>query len=339
MELSFEDVEKYLEQIFTQNKIIDVDSKTLIFKFPGVFVRAKAKYFYDREYKRSLEEGLLSNEGMKKVLETRNLITAEDKQTLISLKNKLAAQKLLLAKTTKVKANQDRIKVIIHDLEDKIRQIELKERSKLSMTAENKAEESKLLFLCWASTFEFYSDKLLWPEFDIFLQEHSIEFRLRVMSEFMLFYSGISTSIIRTIARSGLWRIRYVTSLKTSEPLFGVPTSEYTNDMLNLAYWSHYYQNIYEMLPDSQPPEHIIEDDEALDAYMHDYYEEQKRDNVSRRSRKSPGRMISAFDAQEVIVTRSNELYEDIEYDTPKESQAIKDRVLIKKKAGGHSSH
>jgi hypothetical protein len=156
---------------------------------------------------------------------------------------------------------------------------------------------------------------------------------MHVLSEFMLFYGGISTSIIRAIARGSLWRIRYVTSMKTSEPLFGVPASQYTNDMLSLAYWSHYYQNVFEMLPDSQPPEDIIADDEALDAYLKDYYDEQKRESLGRRHHKPiRGGKLSAFDKDEVIVTRANEMYEDIVYDESRESRAIQDRNLISKK-------
>jgi len=103
--------------------------------------------------------------------------------------------------------------------------------------------------------------------------------------------------------------------------------------MLNLAYWSHYYQNIYEMMPEDQPNEDIIEDDEALDAYLKDYYKERTQDVAARKSKRNMGTgKLSAFDNNEVIVTKANELYEDIEYDKPREAQAIKDRNLIKKK-------
>jgi CRISPR/Cas system-associated endoribonuclease Cas2 len=338
MELTHEEIDKYLEQVFAGTKIVDIGSDIVVFKFPDILTRMKARRIYEYEYQHSLEEGLLSTEAMKKLVESRHLITDEERNQVSSLKSKLDGQKVLLAKSTKVKANQDRIKKIIYDLEDQIRIIEYKERSKLSMTAENKAEEGRIYYLCWASTFNFYTDKLHWPDYDLFLHERDIEFRIRITSEFILFYSGIPTSIIRFIARSSLWRIRYVTSIKTAEPLFGVPTSEYTNDMLNLAYWSHYYQNVYEMLPDSQPPEDIIDDDDALDAYLKDYYDEQKREMMGRRRHKPiKGGKLSAFDKDEVIVTRASELYEDITYDKPRESQAIQDRNLITKKTS-HST-
>ena len=57
-----------------------------------------------------------------------------------------------------------------------------------------------------------------------------------------------------------------ITAVKTSDPLFGIPISDYSVDQLMVLYWSHYYQSIYEMLPDDRPEETIIEDDAALDA-------------------------------------------------------------------------
>ena len=332
MDLTHEEVERYLEQICSRLKIIDIGDKSVLFKYPDVYTMMKARRIYDLEYKTSIDEGLISVDDMRKIIKERKLISDADQKKLNSLKSKLEAQRILLAKTTRIKANQERIKNIIHELGSKIREAEYKERSKLSMTAETKAEEAKLLYLCWSHCYNFDTDELYWPTYNDFTEELDAKFRESLISEFMLFYSGIPTTYIRAIARNNLWRIRYVTSLKTSEPLFGVSTSDYSSDMLNLVYWSHYYQNIYEMMPEDQPSELIIEDDEALDAYLSDYYKERTQDVAARKSQKGNKGKLSAFNSQEVIVTKANELYEDIEYDKPREAQAIKDRNLINKR-------
>lgn len=332
MDLTHEEIEKYVEQISSGTKIVDIENKTIIFKHSDLAIWMKARMIYEREYKTSLSEGLLSVKEMKKIINDRQMITDKERKELSSLESKLEAQKILLGKTTKVRANQDRIKGVIHGLEDKILVIKYKEQSKLTMTAETKSEEAKLLYLCWASSHDLETDERYWSTNDDFLKETDLVFRQRVVSEFILFYSGINSSYIRSIAKSNIWRIRYTTSLKLSEPLFGVPTSKYTNDMLNLAYWSHFYQNIYEMMPEDQPSDIIIEDDEALDAYLADYYKERQQDIVARKSKKKNPGKLSAFDKEEVIITRSNELYEDIEYDKPREAQAIKDKNLVRKR-------
>jgi len=333
MSLTSEEIENYLDQISAASKIVDVDDKVLLFRQPSLNNKMESRRVYRLEYKRSINEGLLSTIDMKDLMKERHLITDEEKHELSSLRSKLDAQKVLLVKTTRVRARQDRVKDVIHDIEKKIRDIEYKERSKFSMTAETKAEEAKVLYLCWSNCYNFLTKNLYWDLYDKFLNEISYLFRQKVTSEFILFYGGIPTKYIRSIARSNLWRIKYVTSIKTSEPIFGRPTSEYTNDMLNLAYWSHYYQNIYEMLPEDQPSEDIIEDDEALDAYMKDYYNERTKDVAARKSKNKHSGKLSAFDKEEVIVTKiASELYDDIEFDTPREATAIKDKPMIKKK-------
>ena len=333
MDLTNEEIEHYLEQIASGIKIVDVDDKTLLFRYPSIDDKLKVRRIYRLEYKRSIEEGLLSTDDMQRLVEDRKIISDKDRLKLSSLRSKLEAQKILLGKTTKVRARQDRIKEVINNLETEIRVIEYKEKSKYAMTAETKAEEAKILYLCWASCYNFFTNESYWNSYNLFLNEPDYLLRQKITSEFILFYSGILTSHVRAIARSNLWRIKYVTSLKTSESLFGVPTSKYTNDQLNLAYWSHYYQNIYEMLPEDQPPESIIDDDESLDAYLKDYYSERTQEAAARKDKKKRKGKLSAFDQDEVIVTKvASELYDDIDFNEPREARSIKDKPMVRKK-------
>jgi hypothetical protein len=336
MELTHEEVDDYLLKIFTGKQVSYIKRGnnviSLIFRQPDNFARQKANDLYKRLYSQALEEGLLSVDELDKLIRDRGIFTEEDEEKIASLESKLYAQKVLLGKTVKVQARQDRIKGVINKLEEEIARIKYKRLSRLQMSADHKAEEEKTFYLCWACTYKDNEKDLYWPSYDYLISDSDINFKTEVVSEFLRFFNGIPTEIIRIIARSNLWRIRYVTSLKVSEPLFGVPTSQYTNDMLNLAYWSNFYQSVYEMMPDDRPPDSIIEDDEALDAYMHEYYEERSREDASRRGKKFNKGKLSAFDKEEVIITQSNELYQDIKYDKPREAQKIKDRTDIKKR-------
>jgi len=331
MQLTYDEVEEYLENISLRSKVVDIDDRVLIFKYPSVELRMYSRRIYKSEFDKAIEEEMLTNDQMSDLIKKRNLVSDADRAKLSKLESQIEAQRVLLAKTTRVKANQDRIKGILQDLESKKAIIENKERSKFAMTAETRAEEAKVLYLCYGSTFE--TDGLYWKTFDAFKQEPDYLFRQSVLAEFISFYTGMRTPIIRALARSNLWRIRYITSVKTGEDLFGVPISDYSSDMLNLVYWSHYYQNINEMMPEDQPPDDIVEDDEALDAFMKDYYSERTKDIAERKYNKSTKSKMSAFNQEEVIVARTNELFEDIEFDEPRESKAIKDKSMIKKKA------
>lgn len=331
MLITDEEVEKLISKISSGKHICIVDDEVIIIKYPDNFQNYISDIYYEKEYEKAIADGLLDRTSLEKLIEERNLFTTEEQKHLDSLKSKLEGQKILLAKTTLVKANQDRIKKIISGLNEEISELMYKKTSKLSMSAEVKASEERSLYLCWVSVFTESNEKL-WKSFDAFKQEHDIKYRDTILAEFLKFYRGTSTDIIRYIARHSMWRIRYVNSQKTGEQLFGVPTVDYTTDMLNLAYWSNYYDNIYQMLPEDRPSDLVIEDDDALDAYMKSYYEERNREDAARRSKsKNPGK-LSAFDSEEVIVTASNELWQDIDYDKPREAQKVKERSDLKKR-------
>ena len=331
MALSYEEVEDCLLKIFTGIEYISINKKILFFKHPTNEIKQKINLKYRDEYVKAITCGMLPREDLKRIVKARGLFTDEDKNKISKLQEQLDAQGVLLAKTTRIKANQDRILKVIKRLKTEILEIEAKKYAALSLSAENKAEEDRTFRICSKCVYK-ENGLLLWCRYNDALNETDLGFKDEVLLNFVTFYSGINTTIIREIARHNLWRIRYINSQKTSEALFGVPTSDYSVDQLNLVYWSNFYQNVYEMLPEDRPSDVIIEDDVSLDAYLKAYYEERNREDAAKRNQKtSPGK-LSAFDREEVIVTRSHELYEDIDYSTPKESQRIKDRVDIKKR-------
>ena len=331
MTLLYEEVEDYLLRIFTGIEYATIQGEFLVFKHPTNEMKQRVNLKYKQTYDRALKCGMLSREDLQKLIRERNLFTDEDENAVKKLQEQLDAQGILLSKTTRIKANQDRILGVMERLKTEILKIESKRQSVMYLSAENKADEERTFYICSKCVYK-EDGSLYWSSYDDALNETDLGFKDSVLLQFIMFYGGIRTPIIRSIARHNLWRIRYINSQKTSEALFGVPTSEYSVDQLNLVYWSNFYQNIYEMLPEDRPSDIIVEDDDALDAYLKAYYEERNREDAARRSSKtSPGK-LSAFDREEVIVTRSHELYEDIDYSTPKEAQRIKDRVDIKKR-------
>lgn len=331
MALSYEEIEEYLCKIFLGKEFVLIDDVLYTLVFPSNEVKVRANLIYKRAYENALGDGMLSSKDLEEVIERRQLISAEEINRLKKLQSQLEAQEILLGKTTRVKANQERIKTAIRRLKHEISEIQFKKQSKMMLSADTKAEEEKSFYICSRCVYK-EDGTLFWKTYEDALKENRLELRDKLLMSFLRFSSGCPSSIIRELARSSLWRIRYINSMKASDPLFGVPTSEYTTDQLSLAYWSNFYQNIYEMMPEDRPSDLVIEDDDALDAYMKSYYEERNREEAARKSKSKNSGKLSAFDAEEVIVTRSHELYQDIEYDTPREAQKIKDRVDLKKR-------
>lgn len=331
--LSYEEIENLIAVISSGKEYIYFKElqEFIVIHFPDNDIKLRADKIYESAYQEALKDGLLPKKELESLLYDRGIFTKEKDLALSKLQDKLKAQRVLLSKTLKVRANQERIKKTINKLENEILIAQAAKQEKLNLSAEAKAEEAKQYYLCWLCTRKI-SGELYWVDYKDFVNADKAIKDL-VFKAFIKLFQGISTKTIRYLARSTLWRIRYVSSLKSSDALFGRPSTEYTTDQINLIYWSNFYENIYSMLPEHKPSDDIIEDDELLDRFMEDYYKEVNNEVAISRSNKARGRgSMSAFDAEEVIITQSHELYQDIEYDKPREAQQIKNRVDIKKR-------
>jgi hypothetical protein len=328
LELTFEELEGYIDEISTGSKVVEIEDgnkniSVLIFQHPKSKDKLIANLIYKQIYNKAIEEGLFTNSQMKDLLEERGILKESDSRKIESIKKKLEAQRVLLAKTTKVRANKERILGVIKSLEADLKLLIWQRERNFGLTAESKAQEDKLVFLCRKYVYKSEGE-LLWETEEAFNLDTDSIFRTNVFTQYSMFVMGLSTDIIRLVARSNLWRIRYVTALKCGCDLFGIPAVDFSTDMTNLLYWSHFYQNVYEMIED-QPGEDIIEDDSALDAYMENYYKEMKNKQLMNRSSKSG---IDAMNSEQVIITPSHELHKDIEYDKPREAQRLKGKEV-----------
>jgi len=218
---------------------------------------------------------------------------------------------------------------VIAGLENELQALRIKRERTFGLTAEAKANEERLAYWCRRYVYKS-EDELLWSAREDYNKDKDYILRTNVFAEYSRFVLGLKTDLVRYIARSNLWRIRYVTALKCGTDLFGRPAVDFSADQTNLLYWSHFYQGIYEMMPDDQPSEEIIEDDAALDAYMENYYKEMKKERFVKKSKKDG---IDAMNNEQVIITPAHELHKDIEFDKPREAQRLKGKNVTDIKA------
>jgi hypothetical protein len=318
-DLAYEELDAYIQQICTGQKIVQLTNKDgeevpVLFKYPSGTAIDIADIVYKQALKDAEKEDLPSSEEMEKMLRDRGIFTEKDEEEIEKIKSKIKGQEAVLAKTVRVPARRNRLIDNIQNFKDEISKILAKRDTHMSMTRERKAFESKYLYLLRLNSYSLEGE-LLWPTKDSFESEEDFFFRKKALVEYIIFSHGLSTEIIRFIARSNLWRIRYVTAVKTSDSLFGCPIKDYNVDQMTLLYWSHFYQSVYDMLSSDRPPDSVIEDDQALDAYMKDWHAEQNRESSAARSssNKKYGQ-ASAWDHAETLVMRSNPVHQDVEY-------------------------
>ena len=334
IELSFDELETHIDEISTGTKVIEAENEggdplVLVIQQPKSRDKLFASLIYKQTYEQAKKEGIKTHEEMRDILEQRGIINEEDELVIKVLRDKLEAQRVLLAKTTQVRANRDRIIKVIASLENELKEIIFKRERTFGLTAEAKSNEEKLAY--WCRRYVYKSEgELLWPTKEEYNDDKDHVLRMNIFTEYSRFVLGLTTEIIRYIARSNLWRIRYVTALKCGTDLFGMPAVNFSADQTNLLYWSHFYQGVYEMMPDDQPSEEIIEDDTALDAYMENYYKEMKQERLVKKSQKDG---IDAMKNDQVIITPAHELHKDIDYDKPREAQRLKGKDVTDLKA------
>lgn len=331
--LTYQEIEDKLNEISIGKRYVKIGSKIFILCHPSQDDIFKSRIVHDLSLEEAIRINLPSIEEVEVKVKARGIFTDEDELKIKELQEKIDGQKKVLEKTVRVPARRDRLMEIIRGLETQIREIRRKKDSLLDGTREAKAREEQYLFLLRRNCFSYPDDKLVWDTEELFKEEKDFVLRTKLYYEYMSLINGMDTALIRYLSRSTLFKIRYQNALKASAPLFDRPVFSYTVDMLNLSYWGYFYHSLYEMMPEDIPSEHIIEDDDALDAHMELLYKERSQERAEARSRSIGGRgLTSAWDHSELIITKSNPLYEDMEYDSRKKTGEEKASVDIKKK-------
>lgn len=322
--LSFQEIEEFLDSISSNRRLCCVEKEGspewVVFRYPIAEELFLSRYIRAKALADAKAVGLLTLEEVEAMVAKRRLVPESDKIELEDLQKKLEAQEKFLSMTS-VPGRRAPIEAVIEELKKKINKVRLRGDAFLYLSQEKKADEEAILFLTWSSTYSVYGDKY-WKSFRDFEDEQNILFRNEIIVEFSKFNRGLPIATIRLLARHSLWRIRYVAAIKMGGPLFERWVDDLTPDQLGLLYWSNFYQSIYEMLPDDQPDDETIANDEALDKHMEGYFKRRETERKEAKAKKSgsgttgTGResRLSAWDRGEVIVTPANPHYTELEY-------------------------
>ncbi len=321
LDLSYQQVEELLESVLNNKRLIKVDAEPgepddrfVILSHPAPDEILLSRYTREAALIDAAKEGLPSREDIIEVIEERGILKPEEKERLTELRDKIAAQRRLLS-LTKIEARRTPVEKSIAMLLEEVGHLESKGEELYLLTREYKADEAALLYLVWAATYTLKSAKW-WQSFDAFEAETDLTFRSSVITEYAMFNRGLSTEKIRFLARHVLWRIRYTAALKIGGPLFPQELHAITPDQQSLLYWSNFYQSIYEMMPDDQPDDKTIQDDDALDGYMEMYFksrEEERNEGKLKRGSHGSGK-LTAKESDEVIVTANHPDYISLAY-------------------------
>lgn len=319
MSLTIEDITSTIAEVSLAGKFVSVLNGAaipvdLFIRHPTLEESQAASFYRSSSLTKARDMGLPSMEEMEKLLVQRGLWTSAHEASVKDFSAQLEAQRVLLSKTVRVPANRERIKGNITALQNKLWDVRKIKESKFEHTQERRADEDRLLYLTWVCTYRPDMCTRYWLSFDDFRNERDVSFRSNVSIRYALFSVGFQQGIIREVARSSSWRLRFLAAQKNFGKLFPREVYDYSTDMISLVYWSNFYASLQEMMPEDRPEDSIVEDDAALDAYMEDYFKEQARKHAEARSNGTKYGKSSAWSHEETLVTPANPLRKDVLY-------------------------
>ena len=81
-DLTPEEVERYLNKVFTGTELFNLKDRLLVFQQPSNEVRAKADLMYDKALKKATDLGMLSISELSELIKERNLFTQAEQDRL-----------------------------------------------------------------------------------------------------------------------------------------------------------------------------------------------------------------------------------------------------------------
>lgn len=232
-------------------------------------------FIYDAALGEALESGVMNKFELYKLYKERGVWTNEDDDNHKVYIAKIKELKTLLGNLENVERKKTQVQISFFEKE--LDKINLKRRELYNVSAENYAEEQKLLALAFCATHDLH-DKKKWDKWDDFLSSVDLKLIDDILHG-IINIEQYSEKQIRAIARSSTWRYRW-NAAKSIGDLFGKPIMDFSPTQQSLIYWSQVYDNVYESM--EKPPDEIINDDVALDRWFEAQAKKRKTKDVEK---------------------------------------------------------
>lgn len=220
-------------------------------------------YIYDREYKTSLDLGVLTNDELVQMYIDSDVWSEDGDKRIEVIENGLKFLQSQLKDAQFFTAKKKKLQKEIDKYRREADSLKEIKANLFTHSAESRAEEVMRRYMVMLST-ETIDEQKYWETEIDFLNERDAELLVNLA---LAYYKSnmFFEKDLRSIARAGQWRFRWLAS-KNGADLFGRPISEWSEMQNALVYWSEYYDQIYDS--SERPSDQIINNDEACDAWV-----------------------------------------------------------------------
>jgi len=244
----------------------------------------QANQLYYQKLRELINIGYLPRKELLKLSIKRNIYT-EEENTEYEKSLKLLQGLNRRYRSETVFFQKKNLKKILRIERKKFFKIIARRQVVLSRSAENYAERKRTQFLTNKCTLDSKENKY-WQNLDEILDLDSNKYREifdNYILKFSKFLNGLHEGIIRFIARSNEWQIKYLAAQNAKTPLFEDPVIKWDTNQINLCYWAGIYRSSLNSL--DKPPDIVVKNDFRFDIWL---AEQEKKMNKDMEESKRP---------------------------------------------------
>ena len=301
--LSTSEIYSIVLEMLSGEKIVYIPcfNESVIFITPTGKQKIYGEFLEKQKLKEYIEEGYILENDISADIE-EEFFSIEDGDNLAEVASKVKSYEVLLRKRLKGTPQYETDLEKLNSFKKEHSLLFNKKQYIKQYTAEFKAREDKYIYLMLNCTLDMNRNKKF-NDFNELIGISTLEDLYTVLNEFLDFYLGYGSPILRQIARNYVWRNYYLSASKNIIQLFSKVTEDLSINQLELLAWSSWYQDIFEMSLKDRPSQDIIEDDGRLDKYIEEYTKKVYAEyEVSKEG-------SAAMDSQQVVVTAESKNY------------------------------
>lgn len=219
------------------------------------------------------------------------------REELITRKSELDEEKKANAKRQTETARAKNLRSRVEYLIQQVSHLDVLQTQHLELPSlEYFAERERGIYALSRATMTFPEMEQRWNSLEALKNEEDTVLVAKLLN---LYYDSriADEAEIRKLARSPIWRIRWLGSKKNGgvKTLFGRDMYDITLDQFRLVYWSQIYDSAFESL--DSPSDEVVENDKLFDQWLEDQANKRKQEKKKSEFEKS---IAKTPDGQEI---------------------------------------
>jgi hypothetical protein len=282
-----QELSELLDSIVWAHRIVNTDDGfSYVFRPLSVKERNMAAYVYKQSLEQAKTKGMLERTALKKTAIKNELWPSSGDKDMKALREELSASLKDAEKHKEANKNRrtetaalKKINKRIVFVSKKIKELEVLHTQYIDLpSAEYYAERERATYILHCSAMTFPDMNAVWPQYADLQTETNRNLVIELLN--LYFQTELSPeSKIRELARSGLWRIKWIASKKNRgvKTLFGSEMYDLTMDQFRLVYWSQIYDSAFEAM--EPPSDNVINNDKLFDSWLDEQSKKRKQEN------------------------------------------------------------